>query len=114
MLDFPVQNYGGIGQMAIFITRYKKVLLHQGVIDIHFLDRGGWRSIMYPCPISQEYLWAPLAKTVRATASHLSISGTKRASVLLKFDCVLYCNTRFCWLWLWKNPFTSVSHHTHC
>lgn len=54
--------------MAIFITLHQKVLLHQGAIDIHFPDLGRWRSIMYPCPISQEYLWAPSAKTVRAAA----------------------------------------------
>lgn len=89
-----------------------KVLLHRGVIDIHFPDRGRWISITYPCPISQEYLWAPLAKTVRTTASHSSISGTKRASELLKFDCVLYYKTHFCWLWLWKKPFTYESSDT--
>lgn len=54
--------------MAIFITLHQKVRLHQGAIDIHFPDLGRWRSIMYPCPISQEYLWVPSTKTVRAAA----------------------------------------------
>jgi len=51
-----------------YSSLYQKVLLHQSAIDIHFPDLGRWRSIMYLCPISQEYLWAPSAKTVRAAA----------------------------------------------
>lgn len=40
MLGFPVQDYSGIGQMAIFITLHQKVLLRPGAIDIHFPDLG--------------------------------------------------------------------------
>lgn len=40
MLDFPVQNYSGRGQMTESITLHQKVLLHQGAIDIHFPDLG--------------------------------------------------------------------------
>lgn len=68
MVGFPVQDYSGPGQMAEFITLHQKVSLHRGAIDIHFPDLGRWRSIMYPCPISLEYLWGPSAKTGRTAA----------------------------------------------
>lgn len=68
MLGFPVQNYSGVGQMAIFITLHQKLLLHRGAIDIHFLALAGDYPLRILVPFPTSIYGPHQRKTVRAAA----------------------------------------------
>lgn len=113
MVGFPVQDYSGIGQMAIFITLHQKSESASGCnwhsfpwswqVKIHYVSLSHFPGV-FMGPISKD--------SERCSCSR--ISGTRMESVLLKLDYVLYCNTHFSYLWLQESPFTYMSNQTHC
>lgn len=113
MVGFPVQDYSGIGQMAIFITLHQKSESASGCnwhsfpwswqVKIHYVSLSHFPGV-FMGPISKD--------SERCSCS--CISGTRMESVLLKLDYVLYCNTHFSYLWLQESPFTYTNNHTHC
>ena len=72
-------------------------------VKIHYVSLSHFPGV-FMGPISKD----------RESCSCSGFSGKRMKSVLLKFDCILYYNIHFSYLWLRENPFTFVSNQIRC